>query len=368
MTFLSHVTTSPTLFRPLTIRDLEIPNRIWLAPMCQYSCFAGDGVPTDWHLVHLGARATGGFGLILSEAAAVTPDGRISAQDAGIWNDAQAGAWRRITDFVHDQGATVGVQLAHAGRKASVYSPFAEQSGSVPAAEGGWTTVGPSPIAFDGFAAPAALSTDQIAEVVEAFANAARRADAAGFDVVEIHAAHGYLLHQFLSPLSNERNDSYGGSFDNRVRIVLEVVEAVRQAWPDGKPLFVRISATDWTEGGWDPADSGRLARLLGDRGVDLIDVSTGGNVHADIPVGPGYQVEFARSVHRESGIDTAAVGLITQPDQAEKVAGDDDIAAVLLARAAIREAAWPLRAAHELGLARQDAPYPDQYTRGAWR
>ncbi|MBD1318448.1 NADH:flavin oxidoreductase/NADH oxidase [Gordonia hankookensis] len=362
------MTISPALFNPLTIRDLEIPNRIWLAPMCQYSCFAGDGVPTDWHLVHLGARATGGFGLVLSEAAAVTPDGRISAQDAGIWNDAQAGAWRRITDFVHAQGATVGIQLAHAGRKASVYSPFAKQSGSVPAAEGGWTTVGPSPIAFDGFAEPVALSTDQIAGVVDAFANAARRADAAGFDVVEIHAAHGYLLHQFLSPLSNERNDSYGGSFDNRVRIVLEVAEAVRQAWPEGKPLFVRISATDWTDGGWTPADSGRLARLLGDRGVDLIDVSTGGNVQADIPVGPGYQVEFARSVHRESGIATAAVGLITQPDQAEKVAGDDDVTAVLLARAALREPAWPLRAAYELGVSHRDAPYPAQYTRGAWR
>lgn len=336
--------------------------------MCQYSCVAEDGVPTDWHLVHLGARATGGFGLVMTEAAAVTAAGRISPQDAGIWNDDQAAAWRRITDFVHDRGAVSAVQLAHAGRKASTYSPFAGREGSVPASEGGWTAYAPSAVAFDGYDTPTALGTDQIAEVVAAFADAARRADSAGFDVVEIHAAHGYLLHEFLSPLSNTRDDAYGGGFDGRTRIVVEVADAVRAVWPAEKPLFVRLSATDWVDDGWSAAESGKLAAVLADHGVDLIDVSTGGNVLADIPVGPGYQVEFAESVHSESGLPTAAVGLITDPEQAEEIVARGDVAAVLLARAALREPGWPQRAAHELGVPADRAPYPPQYARGAWR
>ncbi|EON31900.1 NADH:flavin oxidoreductase [Gordonia terrae C-6] len=359
--------TSTALFEPLTIRDVDIPNRIWLAPMCQYSCFAGDGVPTDWHLTHLGARAAGGFGLILTEAAAVVPEGRISAHDAGLWNDDQATAWRRIVDFVHSQGSVIGTQLAHAGRKASTYAPFDDRSGSIPLDDGGWTTFGPSDVAFEGLPAPVAMTTEQIAAVVDAFAAAARRADDAGFDVVEIHAAHGYLLHQFLSPFSNRRTDAYGGDFEGRIRLTLEVVDAVRAVWPSSKPLFIRVSGTEWTEGGWDVEESARLAERLAGRGVDLVDVSSGGNVLADIPVGPGYQVDLARSIHRQSGVPTAAVGLITEPDQAEKIAGDDDITAVFFGRVALREPSWPLRAAHELGIERRQAPYPPQYQRGSW-
>jgi len=354
-----------TLFEPFSLRSLTVRNRIWLAPMCQYS--ATDGVPNDWHLVNLGARATGGFGLVLTEAAAVVPEGRISPQDAGLWNDEQTEAWRRIVDFVHSQGAAIGVQLAHAGRKASTYRPWAEQTGSVPAAEGGWPTVAPSAVPFVGYAEPTALSVEEIAAVVTAFADATVRAMEAGFDTVEIHAAHGYLLHQFLSPLSNQREDHYGGSFENRVRLLLETVDAVRAALPDTAPLLVRISGTDWLEGGWDLEQSTRLAVLLGERGVDLVDVSSGGNAPASIPVGPGYQVPLAAGV-RESGVPTGAVGLITEPEQAEKIVANGEADVVLLARAALRESAWPLRAAHELGLAPGDAPWPDQYTRAYWR
>ncbi|VFA81280.1 NADPH dehydrogenase [Gordonia paraffinivorans] len=360
--------TNTALFEPITLRDVTVPNRVWLAPMCQYSCFAGDGIPTDWHLVHLGARATGGFGLLLTEAVAVVPEGRITPHDAGLWNDDQARAWSRVVDFAHSQGAVIGTQLAHAGRKASTHSPFADRSGTIGPEDGGWVTVGPSEVPFEGLAAPAALTTDQIAEVVEAFAQAARRADAAGFDVVEIHAAHGYLLHEFLSPFSNTRTDEYGGDFAGRTRLVIEVAEAVRAAWPESKPLFVRLSATEWRDGGWGVDDTARLSEILGARGVDLIDVSSGGNVIAEVPVGPGYQVDLARAVHRESGMPTAAVGLITEPDQAEKIAGDDDVTAVFFGRVALREPSWPQRAAHELGLSRDEAPYPPQYLRGAWR
>ncbi len=352
------------LFEPLTLRGLTVRNRVWLAPMCQYSSV--DGMPQEWHLVHLGARATGGFGLVLTEAAAVLPEGRISPQDAGIWNDEQADAWSRIVDFLHSQGAAAGVQLAHAGRKGSTYRPWSG-SGSVPADEGGWDAVAPSADAFEGYAEPTALTTDGIADVVEAFAAATRRAVRAGFDTVEVHAAHGYLLHQFLSPLSNHREDEYGGSFENRVRIVLETVDAVRAALPDDAPLLVRISGTDWTDGGWDLEQSTRLGGLLRERGVDLVDVSSGGNVLADIPVGPGYQVPLAAGV-RESGVATGAVGLITEPEQAEKVLANGEADVVLLARAALREPAWPLRAAHELGVPLDEAPWPAQYTRGAWR
>ncbi len=353
------------LFEPITLRSLTVRNRVWLAPMCQYS--AVDGVPNDWHLVHLGARATGGFGLILTEAAAVVAEGRISPEDAGIWNDEQMVAWGRIVDFVHGQGAAIGVQLAHAGRKASTYRPWADDTGSVPVSEGGWATGAPSAVPFPGYAEPAALSVEEITDVVTAFAAATTRAVEAGFDTVEVHAAHGYLLHQFLSPLSNHREDEYGGSFENRVRLLLETVDAVRSALPDTAPLLVRISGTDWVDGGWDLEQSTRLGVLLKERGVDLVDVSSGGNAPASIPVGPGYQVALAAGV-REAGVPTGAVGLITEPAQAEKILANGEADVVLLARAALREAAWPLRAAHELGVADNDAPWPDQYTRAHWR
>jgi len=354
------------LFEPLTLRSLTLRNRVWLAPMCQYS--AVDGVPNDWHLVHLGARATGGFGLVFTEASAVTPEGRISPQDAGIWNDEQAAAWRRIVDFVHGQGAPIGVQLAHAGRKASTYRPWAPEHGTVPASEGGWTAVAPSPVAFEGYAVPKPLALPELAEVVTAFADAARRAVATGFDTVEVHAAHGYLLHEFLSPLSNRRDDAYGGSFDNRVRLLLETVDAVRAAIPDGMPLVVRISGTDWVDGGWDVEQSTRLGRRLREHGVDLVDVSSGGNAPASIPVGPGYQVPLSADVRRGADVPTGAVGLITEPAQAEKVLANGEADVVLLARAALREPAWPLRAAHELGVPADEAGWPDQYKRGVWR
>lgn len=371
-------TDGPVLFSPLTLRGVTFPNRVWLAPMCQYSVTAQDGVPTDWHLVHLGARVTGGFGLVLTEAAAVVPEGRISPEDTGLWNDAQTEAWRRVVEFAHTQspyGSTpIGVQLAHAGRKASTYAPWRGAGdgsgtgrGSVAEADGGWPTVGPSALAFDGFTAPAALTLDEVAGVVDAFAAAARRADEAGFDVVEIHAAHGYLLHQFLSPLANARTDAYGGDFAGRTRLVVETAAAVRAVWPEHKPLFVRISATDWVEGGWSVEESTRLAGVLAGHGVDLVDVSSGGaDPRQEITTGPGYQVPFADAVSA-AGLPVAAVGEITDPAQAEKILVDGHADAVLLARAGLREPAWPQRAAHELGVDRHDGPYPDQYTRGAW-
>ncbi len=352
------------LFEPITLRSLTVRNRVWLAPMCQYS--ATDGVPDDWHLVHLGARATGGFGLLLTEASAVVPEGRISPQDAGIWNDEQMEAWRRIVDFVHDQGAVIGMQLAHAGRKASTYRPWAESSGTVPEEDGGWATSAPSAIPFPGYADPRELSLEEIDGVVHAFAAATARALAAGFDTVEVHAAHGYLLHEFLSPLSNHRDDQYGGSFENRVRLLLETVDAVRAALPDSAPLLVRISATDWIDGGWDLEQSTRLGVLLREHGVDLVDVSSGGNAPASIPVEPGYQVPLAAGV-RDGGVPTGAVGLITEPAQAEKIVANGEADVVLLARAALRESAWPLRAAHELGVAPDDVAWPDQYARAHW-
>ncbi|MCP2194947.1 NADH:flavin oxidoreductase/NADH oxidase [Williamsia deligens] len=359
---------APILFSPLTLRDVTFPNRAWLSPMCQYSCFDRDGVPGDWHLAHLGSHAIGGFGLVMTEAASVVPEGRISAEDAGIWNDEQMRAWARIVDFLHAQDSRAGIQLAHAGRKASTRSPFVDEDGSLPASEGGWETVAPSAIAFEGYATPRALTVDEIAGVVESFAAAARRADEAGFDVVEVHAAHGYLLHEFLSPLSNHRDDAYGGDFDGRIRLLLEVVRAIRDSWPAGKPLFVRISATDWTEGGWSGDDSVALAQRLVDEGVDLVDASTGGNVLADIPVAPGYQVRFASEVREKASIPTAGVGLITDPEQAETVLTTGQADAVFLARAALRDPAWPLRAAHALGLDHHEAPYRPQYLRGSWR
>ncbi|TSD68052.1 NADH:flavin oxidoreductase/NADH oxidase [Aeromicrobium piscarium] len=359
---------SAALFEPITVRSVTARNRIWLAPMCQYSCFARDGVPTDWHLVHLGSHAIGGFGLLITEATAVVPEGRISPEDTGLWNDDQTRAWTRVVDFVHQQSAAIGVQLAHAGRKASTYAPFAEASGTVPPEAGGWQTVAPSAAAYPGLAEPCALTRDEVAAIPAAFADAATRADAAGFDLVEIHAAHGYLLHQFLSPLSNQREDEYGGDFDGRTRLVREVVTAVREVWPADKPLAIRFSGTDWLDDGWTLDETARLSAELRELGVDIVDVSSGALLPADIPVGPGYQVPLAQEVRRVSGLTTGAVGLITEPGQAEKIleAGEADL--VLLARAALRDPAWPLRAAHELGVSREDAPYTPQYERGAWR
>jgi len=330
--------------------------------MCQYS--ATDGVPGDWHLVHLGSRAVGGAGLVMAEATAVEPRGRISPEDTGLWDDTQLEAFARIGSFVRGQGAVAGIQLAHAGRKASTYRPWSGR-GTVPRDQGGWSTVGPSAEAFPGYAAPAAMTAGDIADVRRAFANAARRAEAAQFDVVEIHAAHGYLLHEFLSPLSNRRSDAYGGDFDGRTRLLREVVDDVRQVWPDSKPLFVRFSATDWVEGGWTVEETGELAGKLGGAGVDLVDVSSGGNVaSAPIPVGPGYQVPLAARVRELSGLPVAAVGLITEPAQAEQVLRERSADAVMLARASLRDPHWPRRAAHELGIA---LPWPKPYERGAW-
>jgi 2,4-dienoyl-CoA reductase-like NADH-dependent reductase (Old Yellow Enzyme family) len=352
------------LFTPVQLRSTTVRNRVWVAPMCQYS--ATDGVPDDWHLVHLGSFARGGAGLVITEASAVSPEGRISPADAGIWNDQQRDAWARIVEFLRAQGATVGIQLAHAGRKASTRAPF-DGRGSVPAEEGGWETLAPSAIAFPGYDTPRELTVDEIDRVVEDFAQGARRALDAGFEVLEIHAAHGYLLHQFLSPLSNQRTDEYGGSFDNRVRLLLRVVEAVRAAVPETTPVLVRISATDWVEGGWDADDSVALAQRLREAGVDLIDVSTGGNVPAEIPVEPGYQVQFARRIRTEAGIPTGAVGLITEPKQAEEILADGNADVVLLARAMLRDPHWALRAAHDLGVGvGEGVDWPKQYLRAS--
>lgn len=353
----------PLLFQPMTLRGLTLRNRVWLAPMCQYS--AVDGVVNDWHVVHLGARAQGGFGLVLAEATAVVPEGRITPDDAGLWNDEQTAAWARVVDVVHAQGAAVGVQLAHAGRKASTFRPWADARGSVPADQGGWTTLGPSGEAFPSYAPPAEMTLEQVAAVPGQFADAARRADEAGFDVVEVHAAHGYLLHQFLSPLSNHRTDDYGGSLENRARLLHETVAAVRAVWPQDKPVLVRVSATDWTVDGLTVAD---VALVCADLvGVDLVDVSTGGNVVAPIPVGPGYQVPAAREVRETSGLPVSAVGMIDSAAQAEQTLRDGAADAIMIGRGALRDPHWPLRAAHELGVPVAEAGWRPQHVRGAW-
>ena len=330
--------------------------------MCQYS--SQDGFATDWHLVHLGARAQGGAGLVIVEASAVTADGRISSADLGIWKDEHIPALERIVKFLHAQGTRAGIQLAHAGRKGGMTPPFNGER-LLSAAEGGWTPVAPSAIAFsETYATPKALDKAGIDAVVEAFAQAARRALKAGFDIVEIHAAHGYLLHEFFSPLSNHRTDEYGGSFENRVRLLMKVVDTVRAAWPQQLPLFVRISATDWVEGGWTIDESVALAKLLKQHGVDLVDVSSGGNAaQAKIPVGPGYQVPFAACIRREAGIATAAVGMITDPAQANRIVTEGEADMVLLAREMLRDPYWTVHAAAALN---QTASWPEQYLRGA--
>ena len=350
------------LFTPLEIGNVTLRNRIAISPMCEYSAL--DGVPNDWHLVHLGSRAVGGAGLVFTEASAISPEGRISAADAGIWNEAQQTAWARIVRFIKTQGAAAGIQLAHAGRKASTEVPWRGGKPLVGVA-GAWTPVAPSAIAFDnGYAVPTALDDAGLRKVVADFVAAAVRAREAGFDVVEIHAAHGYLLHEFLSPLSNRRKHAYGGSLENRARLLREVVAAVRGVWPQPRPLLVRVSATDWTEGGWDIGECVELARWLKADGVDLIDTSSGGNVaHAKIPVGPEYQVPFAARIRREADIATGAVGLITTAAQAQQIVERGDADLVLIARESLRDPYFPRRAAAELGV---KMPAPEQYLR-AW-
>ena len=348
------------LFQPLRLRETTLRSRIAVSPMCQYS--AREGRPTDWHLVHLGSRAVGGAGLVIAEACAVLPEGRITPDDTGLWSDAHAEAWAPITRFIADQGAVPAVQLAHAGRKASTEAPW---HGGGPAGEGarGWRPVGPSPLPFaEGYPVPRELSTDGITAVVGAFRDAARRAERAGFEVVEIHMAHGYLLHQFLSPLTNRRTDEYGGSLENRMRLPLEVARAVREAFPVERPILARISATDWVEGGWDLEQSVALARALRETGVDLVDCSSGGLVpHAKVPLAPGYQVPFAEAIRERAGVMTGAVGLITEPAQAEAIVAGGKADLVLLARQLLRDPYWPLHAAQALGV---EVPWPNQYLR----
>jgi 2,4-dienoyl-CoA reductase-like NADH-dependent reductase (Old Yellow Enzyme family) len=349
------------LFSPLPQRSVRLRNRIVVSPMCQYSCT--DGVATDWHLVHLGSRAVGGAGAVIAEATAVEARGRISPGDVGLWEDAQVEPLARMTRFVSSQGAVPGIQLAHAGRKASTASPW-DGGGPLGLAQGGWTVVAPSAQPFaEGHPLPEALTPAGIAGVVQAFVAAAKRALAAGFELVEIHAAHGYLLHQFLSPLSNHRTDPFGGSFENRIRLLLEVVDGVRAVWPEQLPLWVRVSATDWAEsGGWDLPQTVALAMLLKSRGVDLLDCSSGGTLpHAKIPVGPGFQVPFAEVVRREAGIATGAVGLITEPEQAERILAENRADVVLIGRAFLKDPYWPLHAAKALGA---ELTWPAQYRR----
>lgn len=352
------------LFSPLRLRSVTFTNRIAVSPMCQYS--SEDGFANDWHLVHLGSRAQGGAGLVTLEASAVLPEGRISIGDLGIWKDAHIPMLERIVGFLHSQGARAAIQLAHAGRKASRTVPFAGERLLLPE-EGGWQPVAPSALAFaPDYALPRPLEQSGLADVVDGFALAARRAMSAGFDVIEIHAAHGYLLHEFLSPLTNHRTDGYGGGFDNRTRLVIEVVDAVRTEWPAHLPLFVRISATDWAEGGWSLDESVSLARLLGKHGVDLVDVSSGGLVpNARISVAPGYQVPFAARIRSESGIATSAVGLITDPVQADAIIANGDADLVVLGRELLRDPYWPLHAAAAL---EEPASWPQQYLRAAPR
>ena len=348
------------LFDTLKLRDIEFRNRVFVSPMCQYS--AADGAPTDWHFVHLGTRAVGGAGLVLTEAAAVCPEGRITPDDAGIWNDAHTEGWSRVTRFVKEQGARVGIQLAHAGRKASTQAPWLGD-GALSPSERGWQPIGPSAMAFsDTSPVPRAMNPSDIDRVVAQFVDATQRSLEAGFEVVELHAAHGYLLHQFLSPLSNHRRDDYGGSLENRMRLPLRVARAVRAAWPERLPLFVRLSTTDWTDGGWDLPQSIEFSRALKGLGVDLIDCSSGGLVpNANVPVGPGYQVAFAEAIRREAALPTAAVGMITKPEQADEIVAGGKADAVLLGRQLLRDPYWPLHAAKALG-----APpnWPKQYRR----
>ncbi len=351
---------TPLLFTPLTFRTITLRNRIVVSPMCQYSC--ENGMATDWHLVHLGSRAVGGAGLVFTEATAVTPEGRISPNDLGLWNDDQIAPLKKITHFIEQQGSVPGIQLAHAGRKSSITPPW-QGDRLIPISEGGWKTLAPSPIPFsEDKDTPEELDKTGIERIVTAFKASAQRALEAGFKVIEIHGAHGYLINEFLSPLSNQRSDEYGGSFENRMRFLLEVIEAVRSVWPETLPVFLRISATDWLELGWTIEDSVMLAGIVKEKGIDLIDCSSGAVVSfAKIPARPGYQVPFAEAV-RQAGIPTGAVGIITTPEQAEAILQNNQADLIFMARELLRDPYFPLRAARDLGF--EEMPWPPQYER----
>jgi 2,4-dienoyl-CoA reductase-like NADH-dependent reductase (Old Yellow Enzyme family) len=348
------------LFSPITIKDITFRNRIVVSPMCEYSSV--DGFANDWHMVHLGSRAVGGAALIIQEATGVSPEGRISPDDMGIWKDEHIEKVKPIISFIHQHGAVAGIQLAHAGRKASTFSPW-KSGKQIKLNNGGWQTVAPSAIPFhEGDEAPLALDKKGIGKVIDDFTTAAERALKAGYKVVEVHAAHGYLLHEFLSPLTNHRTDEYGGNFENRIRLTVEVTEAVRKVWPQELPLFVRISATDWADGGWDIDESVKLSAVLKNKGVDLIDCSTGGLVaHQKIPLAPGYQVPFADRIKNEAGILTGSVGLITEAKQAEQILAENKADLILIARQSLRDPYFPLHAAKELGA---EIQWPSQYLR----
>ena len=355
----------PHLFSSLKIKSVEFKNRIVVSPMCEYS--SEDGFATDWHLVHLGARAVGGAGLIITEANAVSPEGRITYGDLGMYKDEHIAKLRQITDFIHANGAVAGTQLAHAGRKASHTKPWDGGKQILPGEPNGWQTYGPSALGFtDKEEAPQELDKAGIEKIKADFKAAAKRSLDAGFKVIEVHGAHGYLIHEFLSPLSNTRTDEYGGPFENRIRLLLEIIDSVREAWPEDLPLFVRISATDWTEGGWTGDDSVALAKILINKAVDLVDCSTGGNIaNAKISVKPGYQVAFAERVKKESGMLSGAVGMITEPKQADDIIKNGQADMVFMARELLRDPNFPLRAAHELNA---DVKWPVQYERAKWQ
>lgn len=349
------------LFSLLKIRSIDLKNRIAVSPMCQYSC--NDGIVNDWHLVHLGSRAVGGAGLVMTEATAVSPEGRISPDDAGIWNDEQAEAYKKITAFIKSQYSIPGIQLAHAGRKASTYSPW-KGSGKVELENGGWVPIAPTSLQFaSNYHVPKEMSTQEIKFIVEQFVKAARRSIEAGFRVIELHAAHGYLLHEFLSPLTNHRLDEYGGSIESRSRIVLEIVQAIRNTIPEGTALFVRLSCTDWIADGWNIDDSIWLAEKLKSIGVDLIDCSSGGILpNIKIPTSPAYQIPFSSKIKNETGILTAGVGLITTPEQAEQIISSNQADIVFLGREMLRNPYWALNAAKKLNVDIND--WPKQYLR----
>lgn len=351
---------SSQLFAPINLRNVQLKNRIGVSPMCMYS--AEDGIPNSWHLVHLGARAVGGAGLVIVEATGVLPEGRISPGCLGLWNQNQANAFKPITEFIKKQGSIAGIQLAHAGRKAS-HSVSWEGSQPLSPEDGGWMVIGPSAIAYSEMTAiPKAMTHQEILETAQAFADAAKRAVEAGFEVIELHMAHGYLLHEFLSPLSNQRTDEFGGTFENRIRFPLLVIDAVRKNIPSDLPLLVRVSATDWADGGWDLEECVQFVKVAKSHGVDLIDCSSGGNVpHQKITVGPHYQVPFAKEIREQAELPTAAVGLITEPEEAEKILLENQADIVLLGREFLRQPYWPLQAAKKLGV---DVQWPRQYER----
>jgi 2,4-dienoyl-CoA reductase-like NADH-dependent reductase (Old Yellow Enzyme family) len=352
------------LFTPIRVRELEAKNRVWVAPMCMYSCENQDGVVNEFHVVHYGSRAYGGAGLIIVEATGVTPEGRITPWCTGIWNDEQVVAWRNVTDAIREGGSKSAIQLAHAGRKASTYRAQSGH-GSVPLSDGGWQSVSSTSEAFEGYAAPRALTTAEVSELPAAFAAAAARSVRAGFDAIELHAAHGYLIHQFLSPITNQREDQYGGSLENRARLLLEVVVAVREVIPAEMPLMIRFSATDYRGDGWNEQQTAQVAAWSAERGADLFDISSGGLITGvKIPSGPGYQVPLSEFVANEVSQPVTAVGQITEALQAEEILQGGGVDIIMLGRAVLRDPYWPLRAAAELGV---EVEWPIQYARGKW-